>query len=261
MFDEPNEEDAPTEKAQSPKQRAAEKAETIRMHAELCAVLEGVRKFDASLRPGLDAELARNIQRTIGRLEKAKSPESPLLKPDSAAQVLAMLSCCDGEGVGTNDYHIHCRPGEVMIVRWLAGAEVEQFYERLQAHFDAALKQYREEERQSHGWKQDAATTDFLDALDAVTINMSERYLRELVRKSSVSVLSTQAADEMDILHLSFIMNVEPSEIVGEASAAGDSPSERDRAWFFKLFSLRGMLGGEERMCFFVYLQKADDEF
>ena len=36
-------------------------------------------------------------------------------------------------------------------------------------------------------------------------------------------------------------------------------PTERDLAWFFKLFSLRGMVEESERMCFFAFLQKSDD--
>ena len=67
----------------------------------------------------------------------------------------------------------------------------------------------------------------------------------------------------------------DPHTVSGEAppsrraSAPPDSPTdfdklsagERDRAWFFKLFSLRGMVEGEERMCFFTYLQKSEDTF
>ncbi len=73
-------------------------------------------------------------------------------------------------------------------------------------------------------------------------------------------VLSTQTADEMDINHLcDFIMGVPAAEIVGPASAPPDAPTEQDRAWFFKLFSLRGMKEGVEQMFFFTYLQKSDD--
>lgn len=261
MFDEPNEEDTPAESAQTPQQRAQEKVDEFRMHAELCAVFEGARKFDAEVRPGLDANLARDVQRTIGKLEKAKSPDNPVVAPDAAAGAISVLTCGDDDDIGTNHYHISRRPGEVMILRWLAGEQVATFYDRLQAHFDAALKQYREEERQSHGWKQDESTTAYLDALDELKFDMSERYLREPVREEKLFVLSTQTADEMDILHLSFIMNVEPAEIVGDSLAPGDAPTEQDRAWFFKLFSLRGVVGGEERMCFFTYMQKADDLF
>jgi hypothetical protein len=54
-------------------------------------------------------------------------------------------------------------------------------------------------------------------------------------------------------------MGVPAGEVVGEASAPPDDPTESDRAWFFKLFSLRGIKEGIERMCFFTYLQKSDD--
>ena len=37
--------------------------------------------------------------------------------------------------------------------------------------------------------------------------------------------------------------------------------TEQDRAWFFKLFSLRGVVQDVQRMCFFTYLQKAEDTF
>ena len=54
-------------------------------------------------------------------------------------------------------------------------------------------------------------------------------------------------------------MSVPAEEIVGPASAPPDAPTEKDRAWFFKLFSLRGVIEGVEKMCFFTYLQKSDD--
>jgi hypothetical protein len=74
-------------------------------------------------------------------------------------------------------------------------------------------------------------------------------------------VLSTQTADEMDILHLAdVLMGVDAANIVGSASAPGDAPTELDRAWFFKLFSLRGVTRGVERMCFFTFMQKANDD-
>jgi hypothetical protein len=57
-------------------------------------------------------------------------------------------------------------------------------------------------------------------------------------------------------------MGVPAGEIVGARSAPPDvDATESDRAWFFKLFSLRGMGEGQERMCFFTYLQKADTGF
>ena len=149
-----------------------------------------------------------------------------------------------------------------MIVRWIAGDEVEAFYERLQAHFDAALAAHRDEERQAKEWKQDEQTLAYLKALDAIEIKMPQRYLRDPIRQHKVFVLSTQTADEIDILHLcDFLMGVDPAELVGQASAPSEAPTERDRAWFFKLFSLRGVHKQSERMCFFTFLQKADDTF
>jgi hypothetical protein len=254
MFEEPDE--TPSHRPLDPAQRAKEKSDEFRMHAELAAVFEGHRKFDARILPNLSADLARDIQKRIARLEKAKAGDIPLLPEASVADAAALLN----PALSTNDYHIYRRPGEAMIVRWLQGPEVETFYQRLQAHFDAALNHYREEERQSQGWKQDPQTIAYLDALDAVEIKMADRYLRDPIREHNLFVLSTQTADEMDILHLcEVVMGVEAAEVVGAASAPPEEPSERDRAWFFKLFSLRGMHEGVERMCFFTYLQKSEE--
>jgi hypothetical protein len=166
------------------------------------------------------------------------------------------------EGLSTNDYHIHRRPGEVMVVRFLWGEEVEKYYERLQAHFDAALKQYREEERQQKAWKQDPATLAYLEALDTVEIKMADRYLRPLIKQHNLFALSDQSADEIDILYLAdLLMGVDAQTLVGPTSAPPEEPTEQDRAWFFKLFSLRGMKDNQERMCFFAYLQKAEESW
>lgn len=258
MFDEPNE--PPAERARDAAERAREKADEFRMHAELAAVFEGPRKLHAQVRPTLKADLAREIQRTIGRLEKARSPDSPLLPPQFSADAAALLTLPDRKELSTNDYHLYRRPGEVMIVRWLGDDDVDAFYERLQAHFDAAMTQFREEERHAQQWKQEPQTLAYLDALDALEVRMADRYLRDVIRKHKVFVLSTQAADEMDILHLcDYLMGVPVAEIVGPASAPPDEPTEHDRAWFFKLFVLRGVVEGAERMCFFAYLQKSEE--
>ena len=242
-----------------PAERAKSKCDEFRMHAELCAVFEGNRKFAAEIK-SLDAELARECQKTMGRLEKSRVTDTPVISPENFPMAAELLDVPIAKGISTNDYHIYRRPGEVMILRWISGEAVEAFYTRLQAHFDSALNQFKEDERQSHGWKQDAQTLVYLTALDAINVRMEEKYLREAIRKHNVYVLSTQAADEMDILHLcDFIMGIEAAEIVGAASAPPDEPSESDRAWFFKLFSLRGMKEGVEQMCFFTYLQKSDD--
>jgi hypothetical protein len=261
MFDEP--EETPEEHGVKPADRAKDKSDEFRMHAELAAVFEAVRKFDAHVRPNLDPAIARDVQRTIGRLEKAKSADHPVLPPTSAADAAALLMLPIARELPTNDYHVHRRPGEVMILRFLAGDEVETFYDRLQAHFDAALTGYRDEERQSQQWKQDPQTLAYLEAIDKLDVRMAERYLREPIKQHGLFVLSTQSADEMNIAYLcDYIMGVPASEIVGARSAPPeDQPTERDLAWFFKLFSLRGVVEGIERMCFFTFLQKSDDVF
>ena len=89
MFEEPNE--PPAEHAIDPLDRAREKFDEFRMHAEIAAVFEGVRKFDAETFPGLDPEIARDVQRTIGRLAKTKSADSPVLPPPSATDASELL--------------------------------------------------------------------------------------------------------------------------------------------------------------------------
>jgi hypothetical protein len=230
------------------------------MHAELAAVLEGCRKFQAVISV-LDSGTAREIQQAMGRLEKARIAESPLLAQSATEIAEVVLSLPETRSLSLNDYHVHRRPGEVMLARILAGEGVQSFYERFQAHFDAALGQYREEERQTHGWKQDPRTLEYLDALDKIDVKMSDRYLRDLIRQTRAHVFSTQAADEMDILHLAhYLMGVSAEDLVGQNNAPPeDGATETQRAWFFKLFALRGMTNNLERMCFFVYLQKSSD--
>jgi hypothetical protein len=275
MFDEPEDQSdqSPSERAGDPATAAREKADEFRMHAELAAVFEGVRKFDARLVRGLDPEIARQVQRSMGRLEKAKTPDHPILmEPAAIAEAARVLTMTTPDPVGadaenpisTNDYHIHRRPGEVMIIRWLAGDEVEAYYERLQAHFDAAMAGYRDDERSAREWQGDPKTLAYLKALDAIELRMAERYLRDPIRQHHLYVLSTQAADEMNIAYLcDHVMNVPTADVVGARSAPPeDSPTDRDLAWFFKLFALRGVGDDNvERMCFFTYLQKSEDVF
>ena len=260
MFEEPDDDENPSERAATPEARAREKFDEFRMHAELAAVFEGPRKFEARLVP-LDADLARDVQRTMAKLEKSKVGDTPLLPPPSEDDARRLLSLPQSANLSTNDYHLHRRPGEVMIIRWLRGEEVDSFYERLQAHFNAAIGQFREEERQQHGWKQDPQTLKYLDALDTIDVKMADRYARDPIKTHRVFILSTQTADEMDIVHLTdYVMSVGPAAVVGEGSAPPeDGATEQDRAWFFKLFALRGIVESEERMCFFTFLQKTDE--
>lgn len=258
MYEEP--EESHSEEARNPADRAREKADEFRMHAELAAVFEGPRKFDAQIIPGLDLDIARDVQRTVAKLEKAKVPETPVINEEAMPEAERLLSLCDTASLPTGHYHIHRRPGEVMILRWLVGEEVETYYTRLQAHFDAALEGYKEDEHQAHDWKQDPQTKAYLAAIDKIEVKMAERYLREVIRQHKVFVLSTQTADEINIQYLAeTIMGVNPAEVVGEASAPPDEPTEQDLAWFFKLFCLRGVVEEQERMLYFAFLQKTDE--
>lgn len=243
-------------------QQAQEKADEFRIHAQLAAVFEAVHKFDAALRTDFDPELARSIQRTMARLDKSKQPDSPILPPDSASDAADLLNLAAAKDLPTNDYHVYRRPGEVTITRWIYADDVDLFYQRLQAHFDAAKEGFLEEQRNEQAWKQQHDTTQFLDALANIKVDMAERYLRPLIRTHKLFVLSTQTADELDIRYLcDYIMERPIEELVGPASAPGENATEQDRAWFFRMFSLRGMKENVEQMCFFTYLQKSQDTF
>jgi hypothetical protein len=261
MYEEPDE--IPSEDARDPGERAREESDKLRMHAELAAVFEGPRKFDAQMLPGLDADLARAVQRAVGKLGNAIVSGGPFLTGPLAAEAATVLSFAQAHDLSTNDYHVHRRPGEVMIIRWLAGDEVDTFYDRLQAHFDAGLAALREDERQANQWKQDPAAQAYLAALEAVDVKMGDRLHRDTVRRRGATVLSTTTADEINISYLcDHVMGVPAAEVVGERSAPPeDGATERDLAWYFKLFNLRGIDGQTERACFFTFLQKADDTF
>jgi hypothetical protein len=262
MFEDSNDDKPSGDKILNPADRAREKATELCMHAELFAVFEGIRKFDAAVYPSLSPEFAREIQKGMARLEKAKMPDTPVVSEPAMPGAAALLDFPKSHDLSTNDYHIYRRPGEAMIVRWLAGDQVEIFYDRLQAHFDAALEGLREDERQAGEWKQDEKTQAYLAALDKVEIKMSERYLRDFIRQHRIFVLSTQSADEMNIAYLcDYVMGLSFAEVVGPSSLPPDEPTDNDLAWFFKLFSLRGIVENEDRMCFFAFLQKSDDTF
>ena len=216
MYEDPESE--PTEQANKPADRAREHADRFRMHAELAAVFEAPRKFDAQIEPHLDAEMARDIQRTIGKLEKSRDADSPLIPEPSVADAKRILIFPQAHSLSTSDYHIHRRPGEVMIMRWLSGDEVGTFYERLQAHFDAALNAFRDDERTSKEWKQDGETGDYLDALSKIEVKMAERYLRTIIEQHRVFLLTTQTADEMNINYLTeTVMGVPAADVVGKS--------------------------------------------
>ncbi len=258
MSDEPDE--TPTERAADPLARVIEKATELRSHAELAAIFEAGRKFEAQLLPGLDADVARQVQRVMARAEKSREGNSPLVGDAVAADAAAVLRLPADRDLTTNDYHVYRRPGEVMLVRWLAGDEVDLFYERLQAHFDAGLNGLRADERQANEWKGEPATLMYLDALDKLEVDLAERYLRDVVKTHGIVALSTQTADEMNIAFLcDHLMGLPAAELVGARSAPSEEPTEAELSWFFKLFLLRGMDADVERICIFAFLQKTDD--
>lgn len=259
MYDEPSEE--PSERALDLAAKVRDKIDELRMHAELAAVFEGCRKFDAELRPGLDAQKAREVQRGMGKLEKSRPGDNAQLPASASDDAQFVLTYPTFHDLSLNNYHIHRRPGEAMIIRWLHADQVETFYERLQAHFNVGLEGLREDERQALEWKKGDDTELYLDALDRVEIDMADRFYRDQVRKGMFA-LSTQTADEMNIAYLcDYIIGEPAAEVVGQASAPGDAPTDKDLAWFFKLYLLRGVIEGIEMMCFFAYLQKTDDSF
>src|SRR5881392_1575244 len=79
MFDEPSE--SPQERVIDPRQRAAEKADEFRIHAEVCAVFEGPRKFEAEINVALSDKIARDVQKRIAKLEKLKLAGMPIIDP------------------------------------------------------------------------------------------------------------------------------------------------------------------------------------
>ena len=258
MFDDPPD---PSERPIPPAQRAAERASEFRMHAELAAIFEGPRKSGSRILADLDGPSARDLQQRLARLERARSEASPAIPAEQAAAADEALAWPAERGLAPGDYHLHRRPGEVMMVRWLEGEGAQAFYDRMQAHLEAGMGDFVEEEKRSLAWKNDEPTAAYLSALEEqLKGSMADRYLRPLIQRAGLRALSTLAVDEMDILHLcGHWMGLDPARIVGESAAPPeDQPTESQRTWFFKLLSLRGP--GPERLLFFVYLQKSSDE-
>ena len=270
MYDEPDNpgEGKQDDVAAAPQQRVAEKVESLKTHSQLAAVFEGHRKFGHEVNVGLDSGVARDVQKSVAQLEQAKLKLSkgPLLPPESFDQARDLLTKPAELKLACGDYHVYRRPGETMIMRWLDGEQTDVFYERLQAHFDAALAQTQEDERNTHGWRGDEETTSYLDLLDNAKQDMPAWFLRPIIKQHRFYVLSTITADEMNIDHLAgYLMGITAAELVGSESAPGgdyneEGPSDADKAWYFKLYCLRGMPGQQERMCYFAFLQKASDD-
>jgi hypothetical protein len=258
MFDDPDESRAET--ANDAAQRATEKLAELRMYAELAAIYEGPRKFGADIRPDLPGDPARFLQKSLAKLARSKVEHTCLIAEAETPLADDVLTHYRSIGLSTGDYHCYTRPGEVMMLRWLAGDEVDTFYDRFQAHFEAGLAQAREEEKHNHAWKNDQKLNDYLEALQKTTTTMVDYYARPAIRSAPLRVLSTLTAEEMNIEFLTGqIMNRSPVDVVGTAFAPPAEASESDLAWFYRLFSLRGVVDDIETMCFFTYLQKVDD--
>src|SRR5689334_767174 len=112
MFDEP--EEKPEPHPIDPVQRAKEKTDELRVHAELVAVFEGIRKFDAQVRAGLDPQIARDAQKTMGKLDRMKVPDAPVINEEGMPQAASLLDVPTTHDLSTNDYHVYHRPGETM---------------------------------------------------------------------------------------------------------------------------------------------------
>jgi hypothetical protein len=250
------------DQASAPDVRLKEKLDELRVHADLCAIFEATRKFEAQVKADVDSNLIRDVQQIVAKLEKSKKPGKPFLTPARALGATSLFESLEEQGVSTGDYHVLRRLGEVMIVRWIKGEQVETFYKRLQAHMDVAIKQTREDERQALGWKNDPATNEYLEKLDEVSLDMQKWWMRDVLRDHDLATVRTQTADEINISYIAdFIMGVGAAAIVGEDSAPLSGADDAELAWFFKLFALCGTKDGAEHIVFFVFLQKTSDEF
>lgn len=259
MLDDPNERRDDT--AGDPAKRLAEKLADLRMLAELAAIFEGPRKFQSRVSTDLSIEQARKVQRDIALLERGKKPGVPVLPAAKQPEAIALLERVEELQLAPGDYHLHRRPGEVMLVRWLDDMLADAFYQRMQAHFDTVLEQAREDERQALAWRQDPATQAYLEGLDKAKFNMEEYYARAFARVGAC-VLSTLTTDDMNILFLAeHLMGIAPAELVGAASVPEDPFDEGKLGWYCKLFSLRGPARSRERLLFFAFLQRSEGEF
>lgn len=261
MYEEPEGDEPRAELAKDPKSRAEEKSQELRMFAELAALFEGTRKFDAAVNAEMGAEMAREVQRGVARLEKSKGQETLLLPPAMSGEARGLLTYAEAKGLSTNDYHVYRRPGETMVMRWLAGEEVEKFHGRMQAHYDAMMEGQVEDERQQHGWRADAGAKAYLEALEGLRVDMAEKYNRQAIRAHRIFTLRTLAADEMN-LHLitEQFMGISAAELVGEASASEEEFGKEGDPWFFKMYVVLGIVENVERLCLFTYMQKASDD-
>src|SRR4051794_1014643 len=103
MFEEPEEDSQ--QRPFNPAERAIAKSDEFRMHAELCAIFEGHRKFDAHIVANLDPQIARDTQKTMGRLEKTRLADTPIVNEEAIPDAAQLLDLPGARGLSTNDYH------------------------------------------------------------------------------------------------------------------------------------------------------------
>jgi hypothetical protein len=101
MYEDEN--DNPVEKAKDIQTRAHEAVNQFRLHAEIAAIFEGTRKFDAAIRPDLSADVAREIQRAMAKLEKSLEPNIPIIPPIQNAIAADALNAHHSYDLPTND--------------------------------------------------------------------------------------------------------------------------------------------------------------
>ena len=145
-----------------------------------------------------------------------------------------------------------------MIVRWLAGDQVETFYERLQAHFDAALEGFKEDEHQARNGSRTPRRW-----------NISRHWMpgiengRQISSRSdpqaNVFVLSTLSADEMNIAYLPTTSWASLPPRSSAHLGAADEPTDRGSGVVLQAVLASGDGRRGERMCFFAFLQKSDE--
>jgi hypothetical protein len=244
-----------------PKQRLAQTLAALKQHAEFAAMYEGPRKFGDAVRPDLDAELARSIQQRVAKVASKIGP-GPLVNASQQTLARELLRLHTAEGLAPRDYFIYRRPGEVMMVRWLAGDDVSTYHQRMQAHFDVALKQTQADEREKLAWRNDEKDNAYLELLDEATFEMSHYTAREIVTRSKMAVMSSLMADAV---HIGFlceqVMGVSAAEVVGAAFSPPADAGDEEVSWFYRHFSLRGVLDEVEAVMNFTFLQKTSDDW
>lgn len=209
MFDDPD--DASQSRRVGPEQAAAEKLEELRMYAELAAVFEGTARFGHAVRHDLPARVARQLQRGMVTLERARDGSVQLIPPEQVPLAHELLRLHRLEQLTLCDYHGCGESGELHIARWVAGSDFDTVFERLQAHFESMLEGHIEEEREARGWRGDPYVSAYLAALERLKPDLPTRYLLPYLRSGAVpACLSTHTVDNLSVSFLcSTVMQID----------------------------------------------------